>query len=85
MEKLHLPENLKMKLIHGLKGFIDRTIQLEKHPSSGQRELLLANRKFDYRYLVESNYKIIYWIEDNYIKIASVFDCRQNSGKIKDL
>ena len=76
--------NLKIarKLVNKI---IDRTIQLEKHPSSGPKEPLLVNRKFDYRYLVESNYKIIYWIEDNYIKIASVFDCRQNSGKIKDL
>ena len=62
---------------------IDRTILLEKNPLLGTREPLLTDRKKEYRYLVEGNYKIIYWIEDNYIKINSVFDCRQNPIKIE--
>ena len=64
---------------------VNRTIQLERLPKSGQIEELLKNRKFEYRYLVEGKYKIIYWIEDNYSKIASVFDCQQNPRKIKKL
>ena len=32
---------------------VNRTIQLEKNPGSGQKEPLLADRKFEYRYLVE--------------------------------
>ena len=68
-----------------VKQIIDRTIQLEKNPESGSKEPLLTDRKFEYRYLVEGNYKIIYWIEDNYIKIATVFDCRQNPEKMKNL
>jgi hypothetical protein len=39
----------------------------------------------DFRYLVESNYKIIYWKEDEIITIASVFDCRQNPEKSKKI
>jgi toxin ParE1/3/4 len=62
---------------------IDRTIQLESQPLSGQVEELLKERKFEYRYLVEDNYKIIYWIQDNYINIASIFDTRQNPKKLK--
>lgn len=68
------------KLVNKL---IDRTIQLEKNPNSGHKELLLSERKFEYRYLIEGNYKIIYWKQDNYVKIATVFDCRQNPEKIK--
>ena len=68
-----------------VKQIIERTIQLEKNPESGLKEPLLTDRKFEYRYLVEGNYKIIYWIEDNYIKVATVFDCRQNPEKIKNL
>ncbi len=64
---------------------VNRTIQLEKNPRSGQKEPLLADRKFEYRYLVEGNYKIIYWIEDNYVKIATVFDSRQNPKKLARL
>ena len=64
---------------------IDRTIQLEKNPFSGAKEPLLKERVTEYRYLVEGNYKIIYWIEGNYINIASIFDCRQNPKKIKNI
>jgi toxin ParE1/3/4 len=64
---------------------VNRTIQLERNPRSGQKEPLLAKRKFEYRYLVEGNYKIIYWIENNYIKIATVFDSRQNPKKLAKL
>ena len=68
-----------------VKQIIDRTIQLEKNPDSGPKEPLLSNRKFEFRYLVEGNYKIIYWKQDNYIKIATVFDCRQNPEKMKKI
>jgi plasmid stabilization system protein ParE len=68
-----------------VKQIIDRTIQLENNPDSGPKEPLLSNRNFQYRYLVEGNYKIIYWTEDNYIKIATVFDCRQNPEKMKNI
>ncbi len=72
-----IARNLVLKIV-------DRTIQLESQPKSGQIEELLSKRKNEYRYLVEGNYKIIYWIEDKYVKIASVFDCRQNPEKIKN-
>ena len=68
-----------------VKQIIGRTIQLEQKPKSGPKELLLTDRKFEYRYLVEGNYKIIYWTEDSYIKIAAVFDCRQNPEKMKKI
>ena len=68
-----------------IKKLIDRTIQLENNPLSGQIEPLLQDRKFEYRYLVEGNYKIIYWIEENYIKIAGIFDCRQNPTKMNKI
>lgn len=65
-----------------VRKIVNRTIQLERNPRSGQKEPLLETRKFEYRYLVEGNYKIIYWIEDNYVKIATVFDSRQNPEKL---
>ena len=68
-----------------VKTIIDRTIQLEKFPLSGPKEPLLVHRKNEYHYLVEGNYKIIYWVENNYAKIAAVFDCRQDSSKLKKI
>ncbi len=63
-------------------AIIKRTFQLESNPKLGQKEKLLLNRRSEYRYLVEGNYKIIYWIDREFIKIAFVFDTRQNPAKI---
>jgi len=64
---------------------IDKVSILESNPLAGAKEELLSNYPEDYRYLVESNYKIIYWKKENLITIASVFDCRQNPTKIKKI
>ena len=64
---------------------INRVSILESNPFAGPKEALLCNYPEDFRYLVESNYKIIYWKKGNLITIASVFDCRQNPEKIKKL
>ena len=66
-------------------AIVDKTIILEKTPHIGQSEELLVKREKEYRYLVEGNYKIIYWIEETEIKIASVFDCRQNPTKMQNI
>lgn len=66
-----------------VKGLVKSTIQIQNSPKIGKKEELLTDRKFDYRFLVVGNYKIIYWIDDNYIKISTVFDCRQNPDKIR--
>jgi plasmid stabilization system protein ParE len=59
------------------------TIILKTNPTIGQIEELLKKRKYQYRYLVSGNYKIIYRITDTYVMIAAVFDCRQNPKKMK--
>jgi toxin ParE1/3/4 len=61
---------------------IDRVAILESNPLAGQKEELLSEYPEEFRYLVESNYKIIYLKMANLITIASVFDCRQNPNKI---
>ena len=65
-----------------ISGIIDSTVLLEKNPCIGTREPLLENRKKEYRFIVKGNYKIIYFVEGNFVKISSVFDCRQNPIKI---
>ncbi len=65
-------------------SILDRTIDLIKNPYLGQTEEALKHRSEGFRYLVEKNYKIIYWIEENnaVVNIANVFDCRQDESKI---
>lgn len=59
--------------------------KLINSPFIGQQEELLSDRPQDFRYLVSGNYKIIYWVDDNTIRIASVFDTRQNPEKMKSI
>jgi plasmid stabilization system protein ParE len=56
--------------------------KLKKNPEIGQKETLLSEISVDMRYLVEGNYKIVYWSENELIYIATVFDCRQNPDKL---
>ena len=68
-----------------VKKIVAVTINIQKSPNIGKIEILLKDRRFEYRFLVIDNYKVIYWVEDSYIKIAAVFDSRQNPVKINRL
>ena len=57
---------------------------LAQNPQAGQREELLQGRDEEFRYLVQGNYKIIYWIETDRITISTLFDCRQNPEKMQE-
>jgi len=65
-------------------AIIDRTILLEDNPRMGQREEIFKDKYKEIRYLVEGNYKIVYLIADDFVIIATVFDCRQNPKKLKE-
>ena len=66
-------------------GIIKESEKLTKASFIGQEEELLKDRKIQYRYLVFKNYKVIYSIDEQngFIKIADVFDTRQNPPKMK--
>ena len=68
-----------------VKEIINEPKKLIKTPHIGQVEELLKQRKIEYRYLVFKNYKLIYSVdmEKGFIKIADVFDTRQNPPKLK--
>ena len=68
-----------------IKGIINEPNKLINAPLIGQEEELLKGRKIKYRYLIYKNYKLIYSIdtENKLIRIADVFDTRQNPPKMK--
>ena len=72
-----LPVAKKLK-----KEVFTSTSSLKNHPEIGQIEELLKNKKFEYRYLIKGNYKIIYRIENDRVYVIDVFDCRQNPTKL---
>jgi toxin ParE1/3/4 len=75
---IHIAKNLIQKIV-------EAPNKLLSNPEISQREELLLDRESEYRYLVCKNYKIIYSIDSKakFIKIADVFDSRQNPAKIK--
>ena len=66
---------------------INRSIELGANLFIGQKELLLADRAQEFRYLVYKNYKIIYWInlKRQSVEIVNLFDCRQNPEKMNKI
>jgi plasmid stabilization system protein ParE len=81
--KLKASLNIAQKLVNEI---VDTTIDLNKNPQIGQKEILLKDRFQEFRYLIYKNYKIIYWINKprNRIEIVNVFDCRQNPDKLTE-
>lgn len=74
------------KVAHKIrKQILDSTKQLIQNPESGQIELYLEKLNKQHRYILSSNYKIIYRIIDHeYILINDIFDARQNPIKMID-
>lgn len=75
-------KSIALNLISSL---ISHTEYLSGNPEAGQSEVLLKDRATKYRYIVYRKYKIIYSVDFEHflIKIADVFDTRQNPIKIK--
>ena len=63
---------------------IESTKILSEFPEIGACENLLSDRPQNFRYLLSTNYKIIYWnnTEKNRIEVVDVFDTRQYPKKI---
>lgn len=66
-------------------GIVNQTIDLNKTPTRGQIEDIFKDDEREFRYLVYTNYKIVYYInrKARRIVIANVFDTRQNPEKLK--
>lgn len=67
-----------------IQGIVNAPNKLIKTPFIGQNEPRLKHRLVHYKYLIYKNYKLIYSVdeENGYIKVADVFDTRQNPIKI---
>lgn len=65
-------------------AIVDASERLAIFPKMGGIEELLRDRQKCYRSMIESNYKIVYYIEKKNIYIASIWDCRQNPLRLLD-
>jgi len=71
--------NIALNIINSI---FSKTSILETH-SIGVREELLAHLKQEHRYIIDGNYKVIYFIHNKTVYITHVFDTRQNPVKLK--
>ncbi|NDV59748.1 type II toxin-antitoxin system RelE/ParE family toxin [Bacteroides sp. 519] len=56
------------------------------HPYLGHPEPMLQEFPQSFRTMVNvPNYKIVYWVEEDIVKIATIFDCRQFPMKLHNL
>jgi len=60
--RLKVSKKVAKKIVNGI---VDKTIDLDKNPEIGQIESSLKDKVREFRYLVYSNYKIIYYINKN--------------------
>ena len=69
-----------------VKNEIEKKVFLLKlFPNMGIVEPLLEEEPLVYRYLVIKHNKIFYTVEENYIFIHLLWDCRQDPGHLLDL
>ena len=80
--KLKVSLKIANKIVNGI---INQTIGLNKTPRIGQVEEIIKDDEREFRYLVYTNYKVVYYInlKTNQIIIANVFDTRQNPEKVR--
>ena len=80
--KLKASLKVAKKIVNGI---VNQTIDLNKTPARGQIEDIFKDDDREFRYLVFTNYKIVYYInlKTNQIIIANVFDTRQNPEKLR--
>ncbi len=68
-----------------IEGIIKKVTKLKDNPLIGVRDELLKDNGYEFRFIVEGNYKIIYYVSSDSISISAVFDCRQNPQKITQI
>lgn len=60
-------------------------LQSKSFPLLGAKELSLEDEALAYRYLAISHNKILYTVEDHYIYIHLLWDCRQDPSRLVSL
>ena len=82
---IYYKETLGIKIAKRIKNSLFKSVsQLIRHPHSVQLEPALISSNSEHRYLVVSNYKVMYKLVKKGILITDVFDTRQNPKLLND-
>lgn len=78
-------DNAGKRVMHNrIKKIVDSVSLLSNNPYLGKEEQKFVGRSQQYRFLVCGDYKVYYYIRDNKVKIALLWDCRQNPLRLSD-
>jgi toxin ParE1/3/4 len=80
---LALQEIPREKIAAIFEKIFNRIVALAQMPYIGQREYITSNSDKAYRRIIESHFKIIYYIHNDSIYITDIFDTRQDPDKLK--
>ena len=72
-------EQVALRLVEKIASHVNI---LKDNPQAGSREESLTTYSQEFRYLVEGNYKIVYYTDENRTIISLVFDCRRDPAKL---
>ncbi|NDV58396.1 type II toxin-antitoxin system RelE/ParE family toxin [Bacteroides sp. 519] len=71
---------------HILESILSCVETLCSHPHLGHPEPMLREFPQGFRTFVDvPNYKIVYWLEEDIVKVATIFDCRQRPEKMYEI
>ncbi len=65
-----------------VRKIVERPRIIVRNPEAGEREWLLEDLSFEYRRLIEGDYKIVYRVDDNKVMIVAVWDCRRDPADL---
>ena len=71
------------KIIELRRKLLSRADSLALNPYIGQFEIYLDHLEEDHRRIIEGQYKIIYYIEDDKVFISDFFNTREDPSKMK--
>ena len=57
---------------------IEQVKRLAFYPLLGKKEEAYMGMKYPFRSLIEGDYKIVYYLKEDYLYVVAIFDCRQD-------
>jgi plasmid stabilization system protein ParE len=82
ISELYNFQSLNSNAKNFVKEIISSTLILKKFPELGTPQEVFPTRSINYRYILSGHYKLIYFISNSFIVIATIFDTRQNPEKL---
>jgi len=79
----YFKNKVSLKIANKIANSILTNTSILETQNIGAKEQILSQLKQEHRFIIDGNYKIIYFINNDIVYITHVFDTRQNPTKLK--